>query len=85
MRSITQHVERSTTEQAKGGRQVTKAIESISQMVNQLNQAHRRQQEDIGKLLSLSERISEISEGRDQNLNQVMRAFNAVKVAIKPN
>jgi methyl-accepting chemotaxis protein len=85
MRSITQHVERSTTEQAKGGRQVTKAIESISQMVNQLNQAHRRQQDDIGKLLTLSEKISEISGGRDQNLNQVMRAFNAVKAAIKPN
>jgi methyl-accepting chemotaxis protein len=85
MRSITQHVERSTTEQAKGGRQVTEAIESISQMVNQLNQAHRRQQEELGKFLTQSEKISEISKGREQNLNQVMRAFNAVKAAVKPN
>ncbi|MDJ0765015.1 MAG: methyl-accepting chemotaxis protein [Myxococcota bacterium] len=82
MRSITQHVERSTSEQAKGGRQVTKAIETISQMVNQLNAAHRQQQEHIESILELSRRIERISEGQDQSLSQVRRAFGAVKEAM---
>ena len=85
MRSITQHVERSTSEQAKGGRQVTKSIESISRMVNQLNQSHRQQQEDIESILVLSNNIEEVSSLQEQNLEQVKRAFAAVKEAMTSN
>jgi len=43
MKSITKHVERSSQEQTRGGKQITRAIESISEMVSQLNNAQREQ------------------------------------------
>lgn len=82
MRSVTQHVERSTNEQAKGGRQVGQAIEAISQMVNQLNQAHRQQQESIDEILRLSSSIRSTSDGQNDNLEQVRKAIGTVKTAL---
>ena len=52
MRVITQHVERSSQEQARGGRQITGAIENISSMVNQLNVSHRTQTRGGEQLLA---------------------------------
>jgi len=83
MRSITQHVERSTQEQAKGGRQITTAIESISKMVNQLNLAHRQQQQGIDRILELSSRVNRISEEQEHSLLRVREAFAAVNDALE--
>ncbi|MDD5305956.1 MAG: methyl-accepting chemotaxis protein [Deltaproteobacteria bacterium] len=83
MRSITQHVERSTQEQTKGGRQVSQAIESISKRVNQLNVAHRQQQEAIRQILDMSARIGGVSEAQVESVARVRGAVNAFKQAVK--
>jgi hypothetical protein len=66
MRLITQHVERSSQEQARGGRQISQAIESISTMVNHLHQSHRAQ-------AKAARRLAEISRGQDGHLREVTR------------
>jgi len=78
MRSITQHVERSTQEQAKGGRQITGAIESISKMVNQLNLAHHQQRKGADRILDSSRRVEQISREQENNLEDVSKAFDAI-------
>jgi methyl-accepting chemotaxis protein len=75
MRSITQHVERSTQEQAKGGRQITAAIESISKMVNQLNLAHRQQQQAAERILELSSHVEQLFAEHDENVRRVKDGF----------
>jgi methyl-accepting chemotaxis protein len=83
MRSITQHVERSTQEQAKGGRQITMAIESISKMVNQLNLAHQQQHQSIERVLDLSSRVQRISGEQEASLSRVRDALLAVADALE--
>ena len=57
MRTITQHVERSSQEQARGGRQITRPIENISNMVNQLNASHKRSRAGSEQLLAAAAKI----------------------------
>ena len=74
MRVITQHVERSSQEQARGGKQITTAIESISNMVNQLHQSQRAQSRGSEQTLQASMRIQELTriyEGHLRALSEV--------------
>jgi methyl-accepting chemotaxis protein len=75
MRSITQHVERSTNEQSKGGRQITESIEAISKKVKQIGIAYQEQQEQIGQLVEMSGRISQVSEEQEKLLAQIKTVF----------
>jgi methyl-accepting chemotaxis protein len=52
MKAITRHVERSTQEQTRGSRQITRAVETISEMVNQLGDAHRTQVENVMRIIA---------------------------------
>ena len=59
MKAITRHVERSTQEQTRGSRQITRAIEAISEMVAQLSQSQREQTQhgdDLGTRLAAQAR-----------------------------
>jgi methyl-accepting chemotaxis protein len=60
MRVITQHVERSSQEQARGGKQVTQAIESISTLANQLNTAQRDRAVESEQLAQTSTRAQQL-------------------------
>jgi methyl-accepting chemotaxis protein len=74
MRLITQHVERSSSqEQARGGRQISQAIESISSMVNQLHQSQRMQAKNSEETVHAARRLAEISRGQDGHLREVTR------------
>jgi methyl-accepting chemotaxis protein len=84
MRSITQHVERSTGEQSKGGKQITEAIEAISKKVRQLGVAHQEQRNQIDELVTLSERITKISEEQDKLLHDVKRSFLETDTGTSP-
>jgi len=48
------------TEQARGGKQVTQAIESISTMVNQLNQAQRQRAAEADQLMAAASRAQQL-------------------------
>ena len=61
---VPQHVERSSQEQARGGRQITTAIEQISNMVNNLNSAQRTQMRGGEQLLDAARRIEESARNR---------------------
>ena len=58
MRMITQHVERSSQEQARGGKQITTAIEQISTMVSGLNASHKNQAR-ANDLLDAAKRVDD--------------------------
>ena len=59
MKTITRHVERSTQEQTRGSRQITRAIETISEMVSQLSKAHRVQAQGADTILDGLESVRE--------------------------
>jgi methyl-accepting chemotaxis protein len=63
-------VERSTQEQTRGSRQITQAIETISEMVNQLNEAHREQVRNVGVVV---ERLAELESSLRRQREQVRR------------
>jgi methyl-accepting chemotaxis protein len=71
MRTITQHVERSSQEQARGGRQITTAIEQISNMVNTLNASQRTQMRGGEALLESARRIADAARDQQQSLRQL--------------
>ena len=79
MRTITQHVERSSQEQARGGRQITQAIENISNMVNQLNVSHRAQTRGSEQLLGAAARIEDSARIQDASLKQLHSAFEKLR------
>jgi methyl-accepting chemotaxis protein len=81
MRVITQHVERSSQEQAKGGRQISNAIENISSMVNQLNASHKTQSSSSQQLLVSAGKIEESSGLQQQSLKQLLSAIERLKRA----
>jgi methyl-accepting chemotaxis protein len=66
MRGITQHVERSSQEQARGGRQITQTIESIAGMVSQLNSAQRVQSRSNDTVLASVSRIDELARSQQR-------------------
>jgi methyl-accepting chemotaxis protein len=82
MRTITQHVERSSQEQARGGRQITTAIEQISQMVNSLNSSQRTQMRGGEQLLDASRRIEESTRGQDQAVRQLNSVTERLRRAL---
>ena len=81
MRIITQHVERSSQEQARGGRQISGAIENISNMVNQLNSSHKTQTSGSTQLLVSAAKIEESSSAQQQSLKALMGAIERLKRA----
>jgi methyl-accepting chemotaxis protein len=83
MRVITQHVERSSQEQARGGRQITSAIENISSMVNQLNVSHRSQTQGGEQLLAASTRMEESAHAQEASLRQLGSAWDRLKRALE--
>ena len=82
MRIITQHVERSSQEQARGGRQISGAIENISNMVNQLNSSHKSQSTGSTQLLASAARIEESSAAQQASLKQLITAIERLKRAV---
>ena len=74
MRLITQHVERSAQEQAKGGRQITSAIENISGMVTNLNTGHRSQTDGARALQAAAVRIEETARAQESAVRQLTNA-----------
>ena len=79
MRIITQHVERSSQEQSRGGRQISGAIENISAMVNQLNASHKAQSSGSLQLVASTSRIEESSVEQQQSLKQLAVAIERLK------
>ena len=82
MRAISQQVERSSQEQARGGRQITQAIESISHMVNQLNAAHRQQSRGIEQALAAAARIEEAARRQDAALRELITNAEKLRKAV---
>ena len=76
---ITQHVERSSQEQARGGRQITQTIEGIASMVSQLNSTQRAQSRSNDTVLTSVSRIDELARAQQrmvahlQSLSQRLR------------
>jgi methyl-accepting chemotaxis protein len=79
MRLITQHVERSAQEQAKGGRQITGAIEDISGKVAELNQSHKSQADGTRQLLASAMRIEETARTQESSLRQLANAVASMR------
>jgi methyl-accepting chemotaxis protein len=79
MRLITQHVERSAQEQAKGGRQITSAIENISTMVSQLNSSHRSHSDSTKHLLGSASKIEETARAQESALRQLSSAVASMR------
>ena len=84
MRLITQQMERSSQEQAEGGRQMTGAIENISDMVLQLHQSHRKHSESSEQTLAAANRIQELTreyERRVRTMNQAVERLRQIRLA----
>jgi methyl-accepting chemotaxis protein len=84
MRLITQQMERSSQEQAEGGRQMTGAIENISDMVLQLHQSHRKHSESSEQTLAAANRIQELTreyERRVRTMNQAVERLRQIRFA----
>jgi methyl-accepting chemotaxis protein len=79
MRLITQHVERSSQEQARGGRQISQAIENISGMVNQLHQSQRAQARGSEQTLAAARRIHELTRTYESNMRELNRAVDRLR------
>ncbi len=82
MRIITQHVERSSQEQARGGRQISSAIENISNMVGALNTSHKSQDQGNQRLLGAAAKIEERAKAQEQSLKGLMSAIDRLKRAL---
>jgi methyl-accepting chemotaxis protein len=79
MRLITQHVERSAQEQAKGGRQITGAIQNISGMVHQLGSSHKAQSDGTKQLLASATRFEESAKSQESALRQLANAVAGIR------
>jgi methyl-accepting chemotaxis protein len=82
MRIITQHVERSSQEQARGGKQISGAIENISNMVNQLNASHRAQSRGSEQLIASAGKIEESARAQQGSLDKLVGMLDRLKRAI---
>jgi methyl-accepting chemotaxis protein len=81
MRTITQHVERSSQEQARGGRQITSAIEQISNMVHSLNATQRSQARGGEQLIEVGRRIEEAARMQEQAVRQLIASVERLRRA----
>jgi methyl-accepting chemotaxis protein len=71
MKVITKHVERSSQEQARGSKQITKAIESISEMVNHLNRAQKEQTKGSELVMGAVEQIKQVAEAQTYSVKDL--------------
>ncbi len=76
--AITQHVERSSQEQARGGKQITKSIESINEMVSQLNTAQREQTRGGEQILQAVEQLRELTRKQEEKFAQLGKALQGL-------
>ena len=81
MKTITRHVERSTQEQTRGSRQITRAIETISEMVSQLSKAHRAQAQGADTIL---DGLSSVREGMQYQRSLIEQLAARVGLAQTP-
>jgi len=81
MRMITQHVERSSQEQARGGKQITTAIEQISTMVNGLNTAQKTHMRGT-ELVDAVRRVDEAIRSYDQQVERLSSANQRLQRAL---
>jgi methyl-accepting chemotaxis protein len=75
MKIITKHVERSSQEQARGSKQITKAIESISEMVNHLNRAQKDQARGSDKVMEAVSQIQQVAEAQTFSVRELEAAI----------
>ena len=76
---ITDSLERSAQEQARGGRQISQAMESIAASVNQLNESHRTQARSSESVITTALRIEEISRSGEVQLRRVTSSVERLR------
>jgi methyl-accepting chemotaxis protein len=79
MRLITQQMERSSQEQAEGGRQMSGSIENISDMVLQLHQSHRKHTDSSEQTLVAAKRIQELTRDYENRVRIMHRAVDRLR------
>jgi methyl-accepting chemotaxis protein len=72
-------MERSSQEQAVGGRQMTDAIESISDMVHQLHESHRKHTESSEQTLVAANRIQELTREYERRVRAMNEAVERLR------
>jgi methyl-accepting chemotaxis protein len=75
MKSITKHVERSSQEQARGSKQITRAIESISEMVHHLNRAQKEQTRGSEQVMGAVVQIKQVAEAQARSVRDLESAI----------
>ncbi len=71
MRLISQHVERSSQEQAKGSRQITTSIEHISALVSQLASSQKTQARSSEQLVTSAQKMEESLRAQETALGRL--------------
>ena len=66
-------------EQAEGGRQMTDAIENISDMVHQLHESHRKHSESSEQTLVAAHRIKTLIREYEQRVRGMNRAVERLR------
>jgi methyl-accepting chemotaxis protein len=82
MRTISQQVERSSQEQSRGSRQITQSIETINNLVNQLNSAHRSQARGSERALTAAAQIEEAARRQDHALRDLITSTERMKKSV---
>jgi methyl-accepting chemotaxis protein len=75
MKAITKHVERSAQEQARGSKQITRAIESISEMVHHLNRAQKEQTKGSEQVMTAVVQIKQVAEAQTHSVRDLEAAI----------
>jgi methyl-accepting chemotaxis protein len=75
MKSITKHVERSAQEQSRGSKQITRAIESISEMVHHLNRAQKEQTKGSEQVMTAVVQIKQVAEAQTVSVRDLEAAI----------
>jgi methyl-accepting chemotaxis protein len=78
MKVITQHVHGSSQEQARGSKQITQAIENISEMVHHLNRAQKEQARGSEQVMKAVERIKEVAEHHSDSMGNMKKIVDLV-------
>ena len=84
MRLITQHVERSSQEQARGGRQITGAIENISNRVSMLSISHKAQTHESQALTEALRRMEDSGQRQSDAVKFLGGSFERLQKALGP-
>jgi methyl-accepting chemotaxis protein len=82
MRMITQQVERSSQEQARGGRQITASIEQISNMVGTLSGSQRVQTRTGEQLLELVRKMDELGRAQVEKIKGLKSTVSRLERAV---